>query len=208
MKLLLASNGKFLIKEGYKSLGIAKNDIKIGYITTASKGVEDKSYIERHRKEMAEEGYFFEEFDIEGKTKEEILKFFKNKNIIHVEGGNTFYLLKVVRDTKFDVILRQLLEGGKIYVGASAGAYIMTPTVEVSTWKPVMHNRSGLEDLTALSYVPFLIKVHYIDEQKEQIKEKIKTLKYPLRILRDGQGFLCEDGVCKFVGEGKEVKLE
>ena len=51
-------------------------------------------------------------------------------------------------------------------------------------------------------------KVHYIDEQKEQIKEKIKTLKYPLRILRDGQGFLCEDGVCKFVGEGEEVKLE
>lgn len=35
----------------------------------------------------------------------------------------------------------------------------------------------------------------------------MKTLKYPLRILRDGQGLLVEDGKYTFYGDGEEVKL-
>ena len=46
---------------------------------------------------------FLEEIDIEEKGKDEILNFFKNKNVIHIEGGNTFYLLKAIRK----VVLRK-----------------------------------------------------------------------------------------------------
>ena len=45
MKLLLASNGGFLIEHGYALLGIPKSEMRIGYVTTASKGVEDLSYL-------------------------------------------------------------------------------------------------------------------------------------------------------------------
>ena len=207
MKILLASNGKFLIEEGYRLLGIPKDEIRIGWVITASKGVEKLDYLERHKKAMQEIGYDFEEFDIEGKNEDEILNFFANKNVVHIEGGNTFYLLKVVKEIGFEKTLKKLFDKGLAYVGSSAGAYIMCPTIEVSKFGRNVHRNFGLTDLTALNYVPFSLKVHYTDDMEADVREIIKSLKYPLRILRDGQGIMCEDGKCYFVGEGEEVKL-
>ena len=207
MKLLLASNGGFLIGQGYKALGIPTNEVNIGYITTASKGVENLSYIERHKEAMKNAGYAFEEIDIEGKSEDEILKFFADKNVVHIEGGNTFYLLKVVKEMGFEKTLKKLLDKGLAYVGSSAGAYIMCPTIEVSKLGRNADRDFGLKDLTALNYVPFCLKVHYTDDMEASVREIIKTLKYPLRILRDGQGILAEDGKYTFMGDGEEVKL-
>jgi len=207
MKILLASNGKFLIEEGYKLLGIPKDKIRIGWVITASKGVEKLDYLERHKKAMQDEGYKFEEFDIEGKTEGEILNFFEDKNVIHIEGGNTFYLLKVIKEMGFDKTLRKLFEKGLAYVGSSAGAYIMCPTIEVSRFGRNVHRTFGLTDLTALNYVPFSLKVHYTDDMEADVREIMKQLKYPLRILRDGQGIFVEDNKYTFIGNGEEIKL-
>ena len=207
MKILLASNGGFLIGQGYKALGIPTNEVNIGYITTASKGVENLSYIERHKEAMKNASYTFEEFDIEGKSEDEIFKFFANKNVVHIEGGNTFYLLKVIKEMGFEKTLKKLLDKGLAYVGSSAGAYIMCPTIEVSKLGRNAGNDFGLKDLTALNYVSFCLKVHYTDDMEISVREVIKILKYPLRILRDGQGILVEDGKFTFMGEGEEVKL-
>ena len=207
MKILLASNGKFLTEEGYKLLGIPKDKIRIGWVITASKGVEKPDYLERHRQAMKDVGYAFEEFDIEGKNEDKILNFFADKNVIHIEGGNTFYLLKVIKEIGFEKTLKKLLDKGLAYVGSSAGAYIMCPTIEVSKFGRNVHRNFGLTDLTALNYVPFSLKVHYTDDMEADVREMMKSLKYPLRILRDGQGIMCEDGVRRFEGEGAEVKL-
>ena len=149
-----------------------------------------------------------EDFDIEGKTKEEIKDFFKDKNVVHVEGGNTFYLLKAIRETGFADILKELLDEGRVYIGTSAGSYIMCPTIEVSDWNPDGKDRFGITDFTALNYVPFVLKVHYKDEAENLVKEKMKTLKYPLRILRDGQGILVENNEANFYGEQNETILK
>lgn len=207
MKLLLASNGKFLIDRGYALLRMQKSDIRIGYVTTASKGVEDVQYLEDHKQAMRECGYAFEELDIEGKTKRQLYEFFKDKNVIHVEGGNTFYLLKAFRETGCDVIAKELLARGIAYVGSSAGAYLACPTIEASMWKPIQHDHYGVTDLRGLHLVPFLVVAHYIDDKKKYIQKGIMSAAYPVRILRDGQGILVEDGVATFVGEGDEVKL-
>lgn len=206
MKILLVSNGKFLIEEGYKLLGIPKDKIRIGYITTASKGARSLDYLKRHIQEMARAGYSYEEFDIEGKTQEEILKFFSDKNVIHVEGGNTFYLLKAIRESGFKEALKILLDKGLVYVGTSAGAYVMCPDIEVATWSD--RNRFGVEDLTGLNYVPYYLKAHYTDEMEKDIREKAQNLRHPLRILRDGQGIYVENDENRFVGEGEEIHIK
>ncbi|MBI3589101.1 MAG: Type 1 glutamine amidotransferase-like domain-containing protein [Candidatus Liptonbacteria bacterium] len=206
MKLLLASNGGFLINQGYKLLSLPKEKIKIGYVTTASKGVEDLGYLDSHKNDMMVNSLNFEEIDIEDKAEKELREFFKDKNVIHVEGGNTFYLLKAVKETGFDKLIREFINRGKIYVGTSAGAYIACPTIETANWTKA-RDTFGLTNLTALSLVPFLLKVHYTDEMKDLLKEKIASCKYPVRILRDGQGILVENNNYKFVGEGEEIKL-
>ncbi|PKL72158.1 hypothetical protein CVV26_02710 [Candidatus Kuenenbacteria bacterium HGW-Kuenenbacteria-1] len=215
MKLILASDLSFLLKYGYNLTGIPKDKMKIGYVTTARKGARIKSFAEELKNNIRENGYSFEEIDIEGKSKIELKNIFKDKNIIHIEGGNTFYLLKAIRETGFEEILKELLNEGKIYIGTSAGAYIMCPTIEVADWDITGKNRFGITDFTALNYVPFALKVHYKDEKipltpfikGAQLEEKIKTLKYPFRILRDGQGILIENDKYTFFGDGDEVIL-
>ena len=83
----------------------------------------------------------------------------------------------------------------------------MCPTIEVSDWSLDGQDRFGVSDFTALNYVPFVLKVHYKDESREQIKEKMKTLMYPLRLLKDGQGILVENGKYTFFGDEDETKL-
>ena len=83
----------------------------------------------------------------------------------------------------------------------------MCPTIEVSKLGRNADKNFGLTDLSALNYVPFCLKVHYIDDMEVSVREVIKALKYPLRILRDGQGILAEDGKYTFMGDGEEVKI-
>jgi len=208
MKIILASDMSFLLAYGYDLTGISKVKMKIGYVTTASKGARTQSFFEEVKNKMRENGYYFEEIDIEGKTQGQLNDFFKDKNIIHVEGGNTFYLLKAVKETGFDVVLKELLNEGKVYIGTSAGAYIMCPTIEVANWDDSGRDRFGITDFTALDYVPFVLKVHYKDESEAKVKKTMKTLRYPLRILRDGQGIVVEDGKYIFAGSGDEVRVE
>jgi len=209
MKLLLASKEKFLIKKGYSLLNIPKDKLRIGYINTALKVVQDLEYLaymKGYEEEMIKEGIYFEEFDIKDKTETEIRDFFVDKNVIQVSGGNPFYLLKTVRESGFDKVLKDLLNNGLCYVGCSSGSYLMCPTVEIGGWKTT-RNKYGVTDFNALRYVPFLIKCHYTDEQKEKVLGKMKELKYPLRILRDDQAFLVEDGNYTFIGNSEEVKF-
>lgn len=208
MKLILASDLSFLLKYGYELTGIPKNEMKIGYVTTASKGARTQSFFENVKSSIKENGYRFDEIDIEGKTKDEIKLFFKDKNIIHVEGGNTFYLLKAIRETGFDEVLKELIDSGKVYIGTSAGSYIMCPSIEVSNWDDTGKERFGVTNFTALNYVPFVLKVHYKNEAENKVKEKMTILKYPLRILRDGQGILVQDNNYTFVGDGEEVMFD
>ena len=205
MKLILSSDYTFLLKYGYDLTGISKGQMKIGHIITATKGT-GKPFNPKYKMIIEENGYHLDSFDIEGKSEEEIRNFLNDKNIIQMEGGSTFYLLKVVRETGFDKILKKELEKGKVYIGTSAGAFLMCPSVEVSNWDKEQE-MFGITDFTALNYIPFILKVHYKDEQEELVKEKIKTLKYSIRILRDGQGILVEDDKYTFFGDEKETIL-
>lgn len=209
-KIILGSDVTFMLKYGYGLTGIPKDQIKIGYVTTASKGA--REFGQRVKDviipSIKAQGYYLEDIDIKGKSKDELRNFFKDKNVVHVEGGNTFYLLKAIRETGFDEILKELIDQGKIYIGTSAGSYVMCPTIDVSNWNDETVDRYGVSDFTALSYVPFLLRAHYTDLKKAEVEKRMKTLKYPLRILRDGQGILVEGNKYIFVGDGEEVILD
>lgn len=208
MKLILSSDGSFLLKYGYGQTGIPKDQMRIGYVTTAYQVSRNNfAFFESYKNKVKEEGYNFEEIDIKDKSEEELKEFFKDKNVVHIEGGNTFYLLKTIRETGFDTILKELINEGKVYIGTSAGSYVACSTIEVSTWNKDGKDRFGITDYTALNLVPFVLKVHYKDEMEEQVKEGIKTLKCPIRILRDGQGIIVEDDKYTFMGDEDEVIL-
>ncbi len=50
-------------------------------------------------------------------------------NILWIMGGNSFYLNYLIRKTGFDALLKDALNDGLIYGGASAGAVVACPTL-------------------------------------------------------------------------------
>jgi len=209
MKLILSSDGTFLLKYGYTLTGIPKDQMRIGYVTTAYQVSRNNfDFFDNYKNKVKESGYNLEEIDIVGKSENELREFFKDKNVIHIEGGNTFYLLKAMKDTGFDMIVKELVNEGRVYIGTSAGSYVACPTIEVSAWNPDGKDRFNLTDFSSLSFVPFVLKVHYKDDQKDFVASHAKNCDYQVRILRDGQGIIAEDGKYTFAGDGIEVLLD
>ena len=46
-------------------------------------------------------------------------------DVMYMMGGNTFYLLNIIRKTGFDKNIKEFINSGKIYVGSSAGSEIL-----------------------------------------------------------------------------------
>lgn len=206
--ILLASSGKFITEGDLSFLLRPINQMKMAYIITASKGVEDISYLEIHKQRMTELGYNFEEMDIDGKSEKELRKMLTDKEVVYVEGGNTFFLLKKVRESDFDKVIKDLIARGVAYIGSSAGSYILCPTIEMATWKHQdRYNHYGVTDLAALNIVPFLVTAHYTPEYRELLKGKIQTSKYPVKILTDDQAILIQNGEARLIGKGEEILL-
>jgi dipeptidase E len=72
-------------------------------------------------------------------------------------GGNTYALLKRLRETGLLPLIRARVEAGMPYIGASAGSNVAGPTIlTTNDWNVV-----ALEGFEALGLVPFNINPHY-----------------------------------------------
>ena len=204
--LILASSGSFITTHNVDNFLPKKiADCKIAYIITASKRVDDTGYIEKHKKKMDELNFSYTEIDIAGKNEDELKKILSKYDIVMVEGGNTFYLLKAVRESGFEKVIRELIEKGVVYIGSSAGSYIACPSIIMVTWSNRGFERCGITDYTAMGLVPFLIKAHYTPDMKAMLEEKAKDLPYPIRVLNDSQAILVRDGEVQLLGGGDEI---
>ncbi len=179
----------------------------MAYITTASKGVGDLAYMERAKGIFDKNGYDYEELDLDGKNEKWLEEYLSKFDVVYVQGGNTFYLLKSIRESGFDKVIKKLLPKGLIYIGASAGAYVACPSIEMMMWKGNKYDHYGVTDLTGMNLVPFLVSVHYSPEYFDLLKEKSSKAAYPVRILNDRQAILVKDDKAQFIGEGEEVVM-
>ena len=193
-KLLLASRGTYVTDGQYEIFDKPRNKIKWAYITTAGKSVPDSAYIKKHEQRMMELGWDFKEIDLDGKTTDELRELLKDKEAINVLGGNSFYLLKSIRESGFDKVLSEFLDRGGVYCGSSAGAYVACPTIEVATWKKVQKfDHHGVNEFTAMNLVPFLIVAHCTPEIEAMFKPNIELTQYPVKLLTDQQAIIVTD---------------
>jgi dipeptidase E len=207
--ILLTSNGMQVKDEIIKLLQKPSYDIMVAFITTAAKPEGDVSFVKTDWEIMKDTGFNIQEVDIEGKTESQLFKILKLKDIIFVEGGNTFYLLKAMRACNFEKIMRKLLKNGKVYIGASAGSIVAGRTIETASWGQAKDaNIVNLKNLRGLNFVPFNVFVHYKPEDAEIIKQKIKNpkkRKKKLRILTDDQALLAQANQIILLGKGEEI---
>jgi dipeptidase E len=206
MRLFLTSAGivpevteKFL-----KFLGKKPEETSLCFIITASNPEKDKWYVEKDKKRLKELGFKMIEIDLEKENEDSLRAKMEKFDVIYVEGGNTFYLLKYARETSFDKVLKDFLNKNGVYIGVSAGSYIVCPNIEMATWRHQDKNRAGLNDLTGLNFVPFLITAHFEEKYRPIIEEVSKKTNYPIIAISDQQAVSVENGKFEVVGVGEK----
>ncbi|MBI2577228.1 MAG: Type 1 glutamine amidotransferase-like domain-containing protein [Candidatus Wildermuthbacteria bacterium] len=205
--LLLTSSGMQIKNEILKILPKPANQLKLAHVITASKPEADTTYRDRDTKLLREVGFQAVEIDIEGRSEKELREILHDFDILYVQGGNTFYLLKAVKESGFGAVIKEFINQGKIYIGVSAGSIIMGPTIETANWKGIDKNDVGLEDLTAMNIIPFAIFPHYDSGYEELVKQEAPRAKNPARLLTDDQAFLVQDDKITLLGKGEEIRL-
>lgn len=83
----------------------------------------------------------------------------KEAEAIVVGGGNTWQLLKTIRDNDLIGIVRQKVIAGTPYIGWSAGSNVACPTIRTTNDMPVAEPDS----FEAFNLIPFQINPHYTD---------------------------------------------
>ena len=204
--ILLTSTGMQMKNEIVKLLQKPAYDITVAFIITAAKPQQNLDYVKKDYDIMREMGFNVAEVDIEGKTEKEVTELIRLKDIIYVEGGNTFYLLQAMRKCNFEKIMRKLLKEGKVYLGVSAGSVVAGKTIKSAGWLGD-ENIVNLKSLKGLNLVPFDIFVHYKPEHAELIKKKLpwKWQRKKMKIITDEQAILVQAKNVILLGNQDEV---
>ncbi len=181
-KIVLTSCGIIdseLKDQFYSLLDKAISQIKLLYITIDVDGEKDtdRKWLEEEyatilnlgiKKENITEYHYEEDMD------------FASYDIIYMIGGNTFYLLKELKEKNLVKKIKKAINNGVIYIGSSAGSIILGKTIETAL--PYDENWVGIEDFTGLNIVDGIIIPHanrkqeFIAEAKEKYKDKIIEL--------------------------------
>ena len=172
--------------EFYKKIDKDIKKVKLLYITTASDGeaYDDKSWMEEEFKTILEIGILKENIT-EYKIGEPIN--LNDFDIMYMMGGNTFYLLDVIRKTNFANDIRNHIKSGKIYVGSSAGSEILGNSIEVALGYD--DNNVNMTDFTGLKIIDGLIIPH-CNRKEEFIKNLKEKTNEKLYLLYDGDGIV------------------
>jgi len=106
---------------------------------------------------------------LRGELAEEEKQKITKANILIITGGNTFKLLKHLRESGLDETVEEFAQKEENVIGGfSAGAIVLSPSIKTATQED--NNEVHLIDFTGLNIVPFLVVPH-ADTKEEYVKE-------------------------------------
>ncbi len=205
-RLLLLSKGFSTesIKHGFlSSFSLTPNQVNVAIIPTAS-----AEWKEKHKGAVSAFEYFkstgfknIDFIDIEYQSPELL----KNYEIIFISGGDPFYLLRHLKYTGTDKVLKKLYEQGVCMVGSSAGAMIFGTNIRAVLLFEPKRDTSGLTDFSSLACIPFAVLPHadQLLQQYENYNEIMETVDKKsgdkILAINDNDGVLFLDDVVQFI---------
>ena len=133
----------------------------------------------------------------------------ENSDAIVVGGGNTWQLVKMLKEKGLMKVIRKKVRKGTPYIGWSAGSNIACPTLRTTNDMPIVEPIK----FKTLKLVPFQINPHYLDDnpsnhggetREMRIKEFIEVNKDTYVVgLREGTMLLLEDNDLSLIGNRK-----
>ncbi len=202
-RLFLASSGLEAIKT---FVGSEPSTVKLLFIPTAGNLDENIWWIDKDRDVLSKMGFIITELDIEKVSMQEMEDKLKDSNIVYIAGGNTFHLLKTLRQSGFDKLLTDYVNNGGLYAGASAGALVAGVDIEPVSSIDEPEKVEGLESTVGLGFVDIVPIPHYDMKDRtktiDAIKEKYGN-KHEIVLLTDDQAVLVEGNNWKIVDSSR-----
>jgi len=198
-----------------EKLGKKSNEIRISYIITAGnlhpEGKRD--WIVEGRELLGRRGWQVFDYDIAGKAEAEVEAELSDKDVVFVQGGNNFYLLKQMQECNFREVIQRALERGVVYIGESAGAIVCSQGIAAQRYMSgdELSVVPGLENYRGLGLVNFLIKPHWnrqgVKREKfsrflRECPEEFYSIEQPIICLNDNQAVYVEGDKMQ-IWEGK-----
>lgn len=206
MKLAFTSNpnspqGKAAIEHLLQDTGMTFSEISVGYIASSPDPTREffQNVVKLYDNFGIKDVTYFELEDGFDKQCDEQLE---RNTIIHLSGGNTYRFLFWLKHRSLMSKLRQLAKAGKPMVGVSAGAMLMTPSIETAKLCGDA-NDVQLTDCASLALVPFLFSAHATHEASELALAKQISQRQQRKILmcRDSDALYVTGQQHKFFGQ-------
>jgi dipeptidase E len=156
--------GAAIVRDIEQATGKKASELKAAFISTAAEGslTPDKTWLANDRDGLSKGGLDLLDYTITDKSLDQIIADLGSCDVIHVNGGNSFYLLLQMKKTGFDKwIKNQVQSGNKIYTSSSAGGVVIAPNIEVMKLPAYKKAANELKDFDGLSLVDFLIFPHW-----------------------------------------------
>ena len=206
MKLFLAAEAKHpdsMVK--LESFIGGFRDKKIVYVPTAANGekVEGYHWSKGETYQLFKDsGAKISVLELENYLTNDFKKDLINTDAIYFAGGYAAYLMYWVLRTKFDVVIKELVEKGVIYIGSSAGSMITGANLSVVEWF-IGEEEPGAKYLPGLGLVDFDFYPHYEDSLYPQIKEKYTGKK--LYLVKNGEAITVDGSEVTVLGEERII---
>jgi dipeptidase E len=138
-----------------------------------------QKYIDEWKRYAQDHNAEFRYIDNSKEEATEEIRKLQGSNILVITGGNTFKLLDNLRKSGLDNAVKELANKDDfVLAGFSAGALVLTPTIQICNLPNYDDNLVGIKDLTGLNIVDFEVFPHYEEaKQKDALNEYRVTTK-------------------------------
>ncbi|MEY3784148.1 MAG: hypothetical protein RLZZ230_470 [Candidatus Parcubacteria bacterium] len=149
----------------------------------------------------------YKEFDFEITMITDLSKcnsdYLNNFDSVYIGGGNTFYLLNVIKEAGFIKFLTDFINSGKVVYGGSAGAIILGKDIRTASLgnHPDL-NEVGISDFSGLNVInSFTIHCHYNKDEYLELNQFAEDNAFNVLALSEESGLFIDGDEINFIGE-------
>lgn len=191
---------EMIMEDIERLLGKKASEIRVSYIITAGNlhPSDKRDWIIEGRELLGRRGWQVFDYDIEGKMEDEVEAELHDKDVVFVQGGNNFHLLKQMQGCNFREVVRRAFERDVLYIGESAGVIVCSNDISAQRYMSgdALAQVGELDNYRGLGLVNFLIKPHWNREGVKREKfsrflrenpEAFYSIEQPIICLNDNQ---------------------